>query len=632
MPVRKKRPIYTRVGRIKPLGKSRMVKKAKPRPWRPFKITSYRLKERLPRVEGLIIHRRPSGRPDIALDPRELRAVSLSKVRGTLPERIFYKQLRKRRLSPDRDFDFQSSLLGGRLQLGGIVADFLFPLWRLIVRIQGPTHKTRVQSLKDQRQMQLLADMGWTVYDLPDEIVYDMMALETWMRRHIDRHPSLGGQQVIGQTIFLATGQMNFAWTAQEHTRVARLEDAVENIIRDMGRIEGKAVVTINGLSDINSNLGLVQAGEFRVGNSKYPGQGFSGVRTGWPAFVYNSEDWHIAGVNNDVLQFGLRATDGVAFAGAGAVILDEDGIRLDVSGYDTSYIKWFDGTMDSSTNTIGWMLDDADQTGSSRVAVIAISRHNDPNATGHLSKVELSAQDQDGEGSRISVGYGPDLSAWEENLIVEVNIGSGYKNLFMIDYENGAGIIFNKDNVDIDFVMEGLTDPNLFKIDSGLDRGYYRGVEIATLLDFDNTSGSQANSTAWYKAYEVVIPAGTLGPDDGVYIEAFCAELNNSGGNRIIQRRYVVNGVAYQFTDDTQTSSAITRPDHGRLFITNQGAVNSQERWGYWENHSEVIQGTNSIDTSITALTISLELRFSTAHANAIVYKRGGQTLMMRI
>ena len=473
MPVRKKRPIYTRVGRIKPLGKSRMVKKAKPRPWRPFKITSYRLKERLPRVEGLIIHRRPSGRPDVALDPRELRAVPLSKIRGTLPERIFYKQLRKRRLSPDRDFDFQSSLLGGRLQLGGIVADFLFPLWRLIVRIQGPTHTTRVQFLKDQQQTQLLVDMGWTVYDLPDEIVYDMMALETWMRRHIDRHPSLGGQQVIGQTVFLATGQMNFAWTAQEHTRVAALEDAVENLIRDMSRIEGKAVVTINGLSDIDTNLGLVRAGEFRTGNNRNPGGGFTGVRIGYPAFFYDSEEWHIVGVNNDVLQFGIRATDGKLVAGGGDVILDEDGIQLVQGSGTTNSLRWIDGAF-----TVGQLWASGTYAAGilGNMAVLA--------ATDKFANLQLQA---------VS-GSGGDLRYTRLTIAgrgdVGLGIGIKYRFFTTLDADGSDRIlldlreeeaIFNPFGEDIDWRVHGENVDDIIHVDASVDKAYYKGVEIGT-------------------------------------------------------------------------------------------------------------------------------------------------------
>ena len=48
-------------------------------------------------------------------------------VNGTLPERILYLALiRVMHFSPNADFDFQSSQEGGRLELGGLVADFLF--------------------------------------------------------------------------------------------------------------------------------------------------------------------------------------------------------------------------------------------------------------------------------------------------------------------------------------------------------------------------------------------------------------------------------------------------------------------------------------------------------------------------
>jgi hypothetical protein len=202
--------------------------------------------------------------------------------------------------------------------------------------------------------MQLLADMGWTVYDLPVEIIYDMMALEDWMRRHIDLQPSLGGRQVVGQTIFLATGEMDFAWTAAEQARVLQLEAQVEQLFGEVSNISANTITTINGLSDIDINLGLVRAGEFRVGNNKNPGSGFIGVRMGYPAFLYNGEEWHVAGINNDVLQFGLRATDGKALAGAGAVVLDATGITATagvIGGWTLGATSLVAG---SGANTVG--------------------------------------------------------------------------------------------------------------------------------------------------------------------------------------------------------------------------------------------------------------------------------------
>lgn len=84
-----------------------------------------------------------------------------------------------------------------------------------------------------------------------------------------------------------------------------------------------------SGLSEISEKLGLIQAGEFRVGNGVDPSRGFSGVRMGYPPFTYNSELWHLVGVLNDVLQFGLSADNGKAYFGGGVNILDQYGIHV---------------------------------------------------------------------------------------------------------------------------------------------------------------------------------------------------------------------------------------------------------------------------------------------------------------
>lgn len=88
-------------------------------------------------------------------------------------------------------------------------------------------------------------------------------------------------------------------------------------------------ITIVQGLSDIDGSLGIVQAGEFRTGNGVLPGSGFSGVRIAYPAMLYSSEYWNIAGVSNDVIQFGLRSSDGAAMAGAGTVLLNVDGITI---------------------------------------------------------------------------------------------------------------------------------------------------------------------------------------------------------------------------------------------------------------------------------------------------------------
>jgi len=119
---------------------------------------------------------------------------------------------------------------------------------------------------------------------------------------------------------------------------LAEIKSILQRIHNDLPALINRAQVTpqqiviVNGLSDLSERLGVIQAGEFRTGNSKEPGFGFSGVRIGYPPFIYNGELWHIAGVQSDNLNFGVRASDGTAVAGGGAVRLDANGIEVVIS------------------------------------------------------------------------------------------------------------------------------------------------------------------------------------------------------------------------------------------------------------------------------------------------------------
>ena len=135
-----------------------------------------------PEAWWFIKHRRGIRRPNVGLDPREARAVSKASVPGTLPERIVYKYLvTKRRYSPSADFDFQSSLQGGRLELGGIVADFLFRYMRIILQVQGPTHQGYLRTAKDNEQRDALEQMGYRVFDIEDKVIFNEFRFEQVM-------------------------------------------------------------------------------------------------------------------------------------------------------------------------------------------------------------------------------------------------------------------------------------------------------------------------------------------------------------------------------------------------------------------------------------------------------------------
>jgi hypothetical protein len=65
--------------------------------------------------------------------------------------------------------------------------------------------------------------------------------------------------------------------------------------------------------AEIVDTWGLMQAGEGRFGNGNEPGEGFTGVRIGFPGWSYRDLTWLIASVVNDELAFGVaEGTDGI--------------------------------------------------------------------------------------------------------------------------------------------------------------------------------------------------------------------------------------------------------------------------------------------------------------------------------
>jgi DNA polymerase elongation subunit (family B) len=73
--------------------------------------------------------------------------------------------------------------MGGRLELGGIVADFLFEHMKLVIRVQGPTHKEFLRYRKDEEQRLILEEMGYRVVDLDLDVIYSEHRLEETLRR-----------------------------------------------------------------------------------------------------------------------------------------------------------------------------------------------------------------------------------------------------------------------------------------------------------------------------------------------------------------------------------------------------------------------------------------------------------------
>lgn len=145
----------------------------------------------------LKLHVRGPRREVIGVDPLEARAVPKWQIRGTLPERIIWKYLVEiMHFVPELDFDFQSALQGGRIDTGGIVADFLFKQLRLVINPLGPTHYEFLRMKKDTEQIMALEDLGYQVYMIPEEYVYNEYKFDEIMKKIFGWYHTGAGEDV----------------------------------------------------------------------------------------------------------------------------------------------------------------------------------------------------------------------------------------------------------------------------------------------------------------------------------------------------------------------------------------------------------------------------------------------------
>ena len=330
---------------------TRWVVKVPQRETRPLQVRARKLV--YPPKTGdrkLVVHRRGPLRMQVGVEnPLELRAVSPQRVAGTLPERIFYKAMLDRGMREGIDFTFQSSLQGGRLFLGGMVADFIFPQRSLIVRIQGRKwHTGFEQERRDDIQRDILEGMGYHVLDIYDDTIYDEWLFPEWLRRHIDVHPSEGG--------FLYDPEMG---EGDLTVSVANeLRDLIQNLEaeqkKDKARIEEleglvNKTATHPHLQVDTTNIANVSAGKITAGSIKteeyIQSTGFAAGSTGFQ--IKGEGD---AEFGNITARGSLKATSqetGIVSAHGGTmVILPDQGTLI-------SAVSTTDSSIDIKTNSL---------------------------------------------------------------------------------------------------------------------------------------------------------------------------------------------------------------------------------------------------------------------------------------
>jgi hypothetical protein len=77
-------------------------------------------------------------------------------------------------------------MMGGRMELGGLVADFIFEIPRVILQVQSMWHALSLEyEVRDQDQAAVLQSMGYVVFEIWPNTIEDPAALDLWVQRHI---------------------------------------------------------------------------------------------------------------------------------------------------------------------------------------------------------------------------------------------------------------------------------------------------------------------------------------------------------------------------------------------------------------------------------------------------------------
>ncbi len=225
------------------------------------------------------------------------------------------------------------------------------------------------------------------------------------------------------------------------------LRQVIRDLTRRISALE-RQQNDVGQLSELSSDMGLQLAGEFRAGNGVEPGEGFSGVRM---------TEAGVNGYANDVLQSGMSATDGKITAGAGAVTVDADGLKISLpASYGaSSSIEWTSAGVPYSTiySTDGG-------------TVIQLNLATNPK-TGEIGEITLNAVGATGQYGKV--------------VIQATHTGS--TETAKIDLDSGTNIIgINADTNNVDTIIYGDTGAVL-TVDAGDN-----DVDIATKLNFGDT------------------------------------------------------------------------------------------------------------------------------------------------
>lgn len=295
----------------------------------------------------------------------------------------------------------------------------------------------------------------------------------------------------------------------QIQSLLIELKKAIEDLPSQL-KVSTKQIV-LNTLSDLAKSLGLVTAGEFRVGNGKEPGQGFTGVRMAYPPMSYGGALYPFVAVDNDVLQVGISTTNGKIYGGQGFLTIDENGLNV-FGASGEQFVNFYDD--DDPTDYVGYIYADRD-TSDGTISLCGLSDNASLSGRAGLEGQRAS----DGKIAVFYVGGTNTYAHFLGQFILLPQTGEEATN--SIQFRTSAnGVIFNVDTLNERIgIGTGAPQGKLHVVGDvligGDSAGYADTIGLTNVTSSPTTGAFSApttsvtrGNTGWYKIMVGTTPA----------------------------------------------------------------------------------------------------------------------------
>lgn len=301
--------------------------------------------------------------------------------------------------------------------------------------------------------------------------------------------------------------------------------EAIRGAVRQNERLARRVSPRTSMVNNNNANLVLGEGDAFdETGTNP-----FTGVAIVHPGHTDDNGTWNIFGKNEGTLQFGLSATDGKAYAGAGAVVLDEDGISILNGSNNVNKIKF-------------------ETSGTTYSEIYSAVSGGEP--TLNITNPKRDANN--------NITINPDANAtYQSVLTLRASSGSVSNTINMYADSDGSNYTAINDNGDdIDTRIESDGNENAIFVDAGNNRVGIMNGSPAVALDVTGavTASSNITSNAFFN------------------MGATNAQTINAGVITVTGGRCVVDTQGGAATDDLDTINGGTDGDLLVIYTANSG------------------------------------------------------------